>query len=77
MSDATDKHARRLVLLCENSKESEVESVLLEYAAGTVAGTKLHADLVRFAEQNRGRTVAAEWSGSLGWTRFLWCCKDL
>jgi hypothetical protein len=40
-----------------------------------VSGNRLHDDLQQFAARHRGRQVAAEWLGPLGWTRFLWCRK--
>jgi hypothetical protein len=47
--------------------------VLLEYQGSEVSGKRLHADVQRLAAEHRGHFVAAEWLGSLGWTRFLWC----
>ena len=66
---------RRVVLL-RGGEEGEVEQVLLEYQAAEVSGNRLHADVHRLADEHRGRFVAAEWLGSLGWTRFLWCRLD-
>jgi hypothetical protein len=68
----TPRAPRRLVLL-KDSEESEVEAVLAEYEGAAVSG--LHADLQQFATRHRGRQLAAEWLGPLGWTRFLWCRK--
>ena len=66
---------RRVVLLCDG-EHSTVEQVLLEYHGVEVSGKKLHADIQRLAGENRGRFVAAEWLGPLGWTRFLWCRRS-
>jgi hypothetical protein len=63
---------RRLVLL-EGEEQSSVERVLLEYAPAEVRDSRLIADLQRFADEHRGKHVAAEWLAPLGWTRFLWC----
>jgi hypothetical protein len=63
---------RRVVLLCDG-EDGAVEQVLLEYQGAEVSGKRLHADVQRLAGEHRGRCVAAEWLGSLGWTRFLWC----
>jgi hypothetical protein len=63
---------RRVVLL-RDGEQSEVAQVLLEYHGAEVSGKRLHADIQRLAEENQGQCVAAEWLGSLGWTRFLWC----
>lgn len=63
---------RRVVLL-RGGEDSEVERVLQEYHGAEVSGKRLHADVQLLASQNRGRYVAAEWLGPLGWTRFLWC----
>jgi hypothetical protein len=65
---------RRLVLLADG-EDSEVSEVLAEYRGAEVSGTRLHTDLQRFASERRGKFVAAEWLGKLGWTRFLWCRK--
>lgn len=64
---------RRVVLLVENSDESEASEVLKEYTPAEASGNRLHADVQTFAAERPGRTVAAEWFGPLGWTRFLWC----
>ena len=65
---------RRVVLLCDG-EASEAERVLLEYQGAEISGKRLHADVQRLAAEHRGRYVAAEWLGPLGWTRFLWCRK--
>jgi hypothetical protein len=66
---------RRLVLL-EAGEDSPVAEVLMEYKGADVSGKRLHADLRRLAEEHHGRCVAAEWLGTLGWTRFLWARRD-
>jgi hypothetical protein len=65
---------RRIVLLADGD-DSDVAEVLKEYAPDAVSGNKLHEDVQRMAGERAGRTVAAEWLGPLGWTRFLWCRK--
>jgi hypothetical protein len=65
---------RRIVLLADG-EDSAVAEVLREYSGAEVSGKRIHADLQRFAAEHRGRQVAAEWLGTLGWTRFLWCRK--
>lgn len=65
---------RRLVLLRGDSS-SEATDVLREYQGADVSGVRLHQDLQQFATARPGLFVAAEWKGSLGWTRFLWCRK--
>ena len=65
---------RRVVLLA-GGEDSEVVEVLREYSGAEVSGKRIHADLQRFAAEHRGRQVAVEWLGTLGWTRFLWCRK--
>jgi hypothetical protein len=65
---------RRLVLL-RDGEDSEMEQVLLEYQGSEVSGKRLHADVQHLAGEHRGRFIAAEWLGSLGWTRFLWCLR--
>jgi hypothetical protein len=72
--ESTPRAARRLVLL-KDDEHSDVDSVLAEYRGADVSGNRLHADLQQFADRHRGRQVAAEWLGPLGWTRFLWCRK--
>ncbi len=66
---------RRVVLL-QGGEEGAVEQVLLEYPPTEVSGKRMHADVHRLADEHRGRFVAAEWLGPLGWTRFLWCRLD-
>jgi hypothetical protein len=70
--DSSSPRCPRRVVLLRAGEDSEVESVLIEYYGAEVSGKRLHADLQRLAEEHRGRLVAAEWFGSLGWTRFLW-----
>jgi hypothetical protein len=71
---ATKRCPRRLVLL-SSDEGSAVERVLREYQGPEISGNRLHADVQQFAGDHPGRCVAAEWLGSLGWTRFLWCRK--
>jgi hypothetical protein len=66
--------ARRIVLLAADD-HSELERILVEYAAAEVHTANLDEDLERFANEYRGRTIAAEWEGPRGRVRFLWCCK--
>ncbi len=73
-SSSTPRCPRRLVLLADG-EDSAVLEVLAEYRGAEVSGKRLHADLQRLAAEHRGRCVAAEWLGPLGWTRFLWCRK--
>ena len=71
-AQGTPRAPRRLVLLADG-EHSEVTQVLAEYEGADVSGKRLHADLQRLADEHRGRCVAGEWRGRLGWTRFLWC----
>jgi hypothetical protein len=71
---STPRAPRRLVLLTAG-EASAVEAVLAEYQGADISGNRLHAALQQFADSHRGRQVAAEWLGPLGWTRFLWCRK--
>jgi hypothetical protein len=72
IASSSPRCPRRIVLLREG-EDSESERVLLEYQGSEVSGKRLHADVQRLADEYRGRLVAAEWLGPLGWTRFLWC----
>jgi hypothetical protein len=63
-------------VLLASGEDSAIAEVLAEYQGAEVSGKRLHADLQRLAAQHPGRCVAAEWLGSLGWTRFLWCRKE-
>ncbi len=72
LSSSSPRCPRRIVLL-RDGEQSESERVLQEYHGSEVSGKRLHADVQRFAGEHRGRYVAAEWLGPLGWTRFLWC----
>lgn len=71
---STQRVPRRLVLL-QGDDHSEVTQVLCEYQGRDISGVRLHQELQQFANVHRGQTVAAEWQGPLGWTRFLWCRK--
>jgi hypothetical protein len=73
-SSSSSRCPRRLVLL-EDGEQSEVAEVLAEYKGADVSGKRLHAEIQRLAAHHPGRCVAAEWLGTLGWTRFLWCKK--
>jgi hypothetical protein len=70
----TARAPRRIVLLIADN-DSDVAKVLKEYASDEVSGNRLHEDIQTLAGEHRGRTVAAEWLGPLGWTRFLWCSR--
>jgi hypothetical protein len=64
------------LVLLESGEDSPVAEVLAEYIGADVSGNRLHADLCRLADEHPGRCVAAEWLGTLGWTRFLWCHRE-
>lgn len=66
-----DRAPRRIVLLVGDDK-SAVDLVLAQYQGAEISGKRVHNDVQRFAEQHRGRRVAAEWLGPRGWVRFLW-----
>ena len=74
-ANSSPRCSRRILLLCDG-EDSEAERVLLEYHGAEISGKRLHADVQRLAAEHRGRFVAAEWLGPLGWTRFLWCRLD-
>src|SRR5262245_30953623 len=71
----THRRPRRLVLLLDG-EDSEVERVLAEYNGSEPRGRSIHDDVQRLAGEHRGKQVAAEWLGPLGWVRFLWCRKE-
>ena len=71
----TPGRAPRRVVLLAGDERGEVAQVLAEYREAEVTGKRLHEELQKFAARHRGRFVAAEWEGPLGWTRFLWCRK--
>ncbi|HEY7313380.1 MAG TPA: hypothetical protein VH643_28785 [Gemmataceae bacterium] len=72
---ASEPRCPRRVVLLRGGEDGDVEKVLLEYQGAEVSGKRMHADVQRLANEHRGRFIAAEWLGSLGWTRFLWCRK--
>ncbi len=74
-SQAKSERLPRRIVLLAGDEQSEVRQVLAEYHGAEVTGRRVHEDLQKFAAQQRGRLVAAEWQGPLGWTRFLWCRK--
>jgi hypothetical protein len=49
--------------------------VLATFQGPAVVGGRIHAEVQRFAEAHRGQVVALEWSGPLGWVRYLTCRK--
>ncbi len=69
-----DRAPRRLVLLT-GDEQSPAAQVVQEYDGGRVGATRIHADLVRTAEEHPGQMAAVEWFGPLGWTRYLWCLR--
>jgi hypothetical protein len=71
--DSFASRCPRRVVLLSDGEDSTAERVLQEYHGAEVSGKRLHADVHRLASEHRGRYVAAEWLGPLGWTRFLWC----
>lgn len=73
-SQGSSRGPRRLVPLADG-ESSDVAQVLAEYRGADVRGKHLHEDLQRLAVEQRGRWVAGEWLGPLGWVRFLWCRK--
>jgi hypothetical protein len=74
-SQGKSERAPRRIVLLDGDERGEVKEVLAEYRGAEAAGKRVHEDLQKFAVQHRGRLVAAEWEGPLGWTRFLWCKK--
>lgn len=71
-STTTERAPRRIVLLTSD-EASAVERVLAEYRGADASTARLEEEVQHHAAQHRGRHVAAEWLGPLGWTRFLWC----
>jgi hypothetical protein len=70
----TARIPRRIVLLM-NGEQSAVSEILVEPNGHAITGNRMHAEIQIQAAAHPGKTVAAEWLGSLGWTRFLWCTK--
>ncbi|MGF1581447.1 MAG: hypothetical protein ACFCD0_19145 [Gemmataceae bacterium] len=73
--EQTERAERRLVLL-RSDENSDVEEVLGTYDSTEPRERDLHAEIERFAMRNKGRVIAAEWHGPLGWTRFMTCRKE-
>jgi hypothetical protein len=73
-SGSTPRCPRRVVLL-KGDDQSGVEKVLAEFEGAQVSGRRLHEEIRQLATRHPGRRLAAEWHGSLGWTRFLWCSR--
>jgi hypothetical protein len=67
-----DRAPRRLVLLT-GDEQSEAAQVVAEYSGTGIGATKIHADLLRAAEEHPGQFAAVEWMSSIGWRRYLWC----
>jgi hypothetical protein len=71
---ASERVPRRIVLL-QDTEQSDAIEVLLELHGEEITGKRVHAEIQKQAAAHLGRYVAAEWNGTLGWTRFLWCKK--
>jgi hypothetical protein len=70
----TSRCPRRLILLVDG-EDSAAERILAEYTGSEGRGKGIHDEVQRLAAEHRGKLVAAEWLGPLGWVRFLWCRK--
>lgn len=53
----------------------EVAEVLATFEGDRLVGSKVHAEVQRFAAANPGATIAAEWLSNLGWVRYVTCRK--
>jgi len=73
MAEMTSTAALRRIVLLVGNDRSEMQTVLIEYGERIIGATKIHADLIRAAEEYPGQVTAVEWFGPLGWTRYLWC----
>ena len=71
---ASERTPRRVVLL-KDGEQSAADKTLVELRGADITGKRLHGEIQKQAAAHPGRWVAAEWLGSLGWTRFLWCKK--
>jgi hypothetical protein len=69
-----ERTPRRIVLLTDG-EQSRVGDVLLELRGREITGNRLHTEIQSLATAHPNCWVAAEWLGTLGWTRFLWCKK--
>ena len=74
--DQDRKTCPRRIVLLRGDERSEPEQVLAELTGAEPRGKDVHDEIQRHAERHRGRVVAAEWQGPLGWSRFLWCRKE-
>jgi hypothetical protein len=70
------KPCPRRIILLRGDEQSEQEAVLAELIGAEPRGKDVHDEIQRHAERHRGRCIAAEWHGTLGWTRFLWCRRE-
>jgi len=68
------KIPRRIVRL-KGDDQSEVKEVLESFEGNQAIGSKIHAELHKFAAKHPGKTVAIEWLGNMGWVRFATCRK--
>ncbi len=69
------QRAPRRIVLLQSDETSDVDRVLAEFAGEQISGRRLHVELQKRALEHPERTVAGEWLGPLGWTRFLWVQK--
>lgn len=71
--DSQKRRIPRRIVRLAGDDESEVEEVLAEFTEQQVVGSKMHAELQRFAHLMKDRTVALEWQGNMGWVRYATC----
>jgi hypothetical protein len=71
--DSAKKHIPRRIVRLKGDAESKVREVLASFEGSEIVGSKIHAEVERFATQFPGEVIALEWLGNIGWVRFLTC----
>ena len=73
MFDSAKKQIPRRIVRLKSDAASEVREVLQTFEGAAIVGSKIHAEVQRFAAQFSGEVIALEWLGNMGWARYLTC----
>ncbi len=71
--DSAKKQIPRRIVRLKSDADSEVREVLQTFEGAAIVGSKIHAEVQRFAAKFPGEVIALEWLGNMGWVRYLGC----